>query len=50
VAEIKGYNNKNKSWPSKAELDKLTGSTYFYVIDLGDGGKPVKGWVEVIKQ
>jgi gliding motility-associated-like protein len=49
VFSVKGYDNKNKSWPSAEILGKLAASTYFYVIDLGDGSKPIKGWVELIK-
>lgn len=49
VAEITGYNNKDKAWPLAEDLDKLPPSTYFYIIDLGNGGKPFKGWVELIK-
>jgi len=49
VAEIKGYNNLDKVWPNKATLDFLSASTYFYVIELEEGGKPIKGWLELIK-
>jgi gliding motility-associated-like protein len=48
VFHIKGYNNEAKSWPSSGEKSKLTPSTYFYVIDPGNGAKPVKGWIEVM--
>ena len=41
-----GYDNSLKAW--KAD-EKLPASTYFYIIDLGDGSKPYKGWVELIK-
>lgn len=43
----KGYDNVNNVWPAKDE--DLVSSTYFYILDIGDGSKPVKGWVEVIK-
>ncbi|MBI3238916.1 MAG: gliding motility-associated C-terminal domain-containing protein, partial [Flavobacteriia bacterium] len=50
VYEVSGYsNNSTKSWPNKAQLDFLNSSTYFYIIDLGDGGKPIKGWIELIR-
>jgi gliding motility-associated-like protein len=45
----KGYDNITKFWPGTDELSKLLPSTYFYVLDLGDGSKPIKGWVELIK-
>ena len=45
----KGYDNTSKFWPAKDDLDKLQASTYFYVLDLGDGSKPIKGWVELVK-
>jgi gliding motility-associated-like protein len=49
VADIKGYDNVSRAWPDKSQLDKLPASTYFYIIDLGDGTKPYMGWVEVLK-
>lgn len=49
VASISGYDNSSKVWPTRAELDFLISSTYFYVIDLKDGGSLIKGWVELIK-
>ncbi len=49
VYDVKGYDNTLKVWPAKSEVDKLTASTYFYVIDLGDGSRLIKGWVELIK-
>ncbi len=52
LAEIDGYdqNIPEKSWPSADELLKLPASTYFYIVQLGDGsGSILKGWVELIK-
>jgi gliding motility-associated-like protein len=49
--ETDGYNmeQQGKRWPEKEDLEKLTSSTYFYIIQLGDGsGKVLKGWVELI--
>lgn len=43
------YDNKINNWPSKEELGKLPSSTYFYILNLGDGSKDMKGWVELIK-
>jgi gliding motility-associated-like protein len=47
--DAKGYDNLNKFWPSTDEASKLVPSTYFYILDLGDGSKPIKGWLELIK-
>jgi gliding motility-associated-like protein len=47
VYSATGYDNKSKVWPQPG--DKLITGTYFYIIDLGDGSKPIKGWVELIK-
>jgi gliding motility-associated-like protein len=49
VFETKGYNNESNYWPTGDMLGKLLSTTYFYIIDLGNGSKPVKGWVELIK-
>lgn len=44
-----GYDNVEIRWPTEEHLRTLTSGTYFYVLDLGDGGKPLKGWVELLK-
>lgn len=49
IFTIKGYNNTDKVWPLKGGPDSLLPTTYFYFIDLGNGSKPVKGWVELTK-
>jgi gliding motility-associated-like protein len=49
LADIKGYNTTTNSWPTKDKLANLLPSTYFYILDLGDGSKPIKGWLELIK-
>jgi gliding motility-associated-like protein len=49
VVDIKGYNNKDKVWPTKEMVNKLISTTYFYIIDLGDGSGPLRGWVELMK-
>lgn len=46
----KGYDNTSRFWPAQEDLGKLQPSTYFYVLDLGDGSKPIKGWVELVKR
>ncbi len=49
VYEGKSYNNNERAWPSKDELSKTPSSTYFYILNLGDGSKPIKGWIELMK-
>jgi gliding motility-associated-like protein len=49
IYEEKGYDNESKYWPLNDDLNELLSSTYFYIIDLGNGSKPIKGWVELIK-
>jgi len=44
-----GYDNTTVRWPEDADLRTLTSGTYFYVLELGDGGKPIKGWIELLK-
>jgi gliding motility-associated-like protein len=44
--EAKPYSN---NWPPKDDWSKLTTTTYFYILDLGDGTPPLKGWVELIR-
>lgn len=43
------YDNKTNNWPSKEDLPKLNSTTYFYILDLGDGSPPRKAWIELIK-
>ncbi len=42
---IKNY-NRSEGWPSKN--DNIISGTYFYILNLGKGLKPIKGWVEVL--
>lgn len=49
IFDTKGYDNVYKYWPSKEEKENLAPSTYFYVLDLGNGSKPLKGYIELIK-
>jgi gliding motility-associated-like protein len=49
VYEEKGYDNRTRVWPTADHLNNLTSSTYFYIIELGDGSRPLKGWVELLK-
>jgi gliding motility-associated-like protein len=41
-----GYDNIKKFWPPKDS--NVTPSTYYYVLDLGDGTAKIKGWMELI--
>jgi len=45
VYSAEGYDNKVKVWKPD---EKTSSGTYFYIIDLNDGSKPTKGWVELI--
>jgi gliding motility-associated-like protein len=49
IFETSGYDNTNKAWPANGEQSNLSSNTYFYIIDLGNGNKPIKGWVELMK-
>ena len=49
IADIDNYDNLTKFWPSREEAPALVSTTYFYVIDLGDGSKLIKGWLEILK-
>ncbi len=57
VWETEGYNNTTKAWNGDAivglfvnkEGERLPDGTYFYVIDLRDGSKPLSGFI-VIKR
>jgi len=42
------YNNQDNYWPPKDVGEKITPGTYFYIIDLGDGSKLMKGWIEIL--
>ena len=53
IYEVKGYNNNDRSWGSTSSVGLVLGDTkvpdgtYFYIIDLGDGSKPRKGYITV---
>ena len=49
IFEQSGYDNKTVVWPTSDQAAKLISGTYFYVVDLGDGSKPQKGWIELFK-
>ena len=43
-----GYDNVTKAWPGNDDSD-LISTTYFYILYLGDGSGPIKGWIELLK-
>lgn len=47
--ETTNYNNKTNRWNGTINGDKETAvsATYFYIIELGNGTKPIKGWLEL---
>ena len=53
IFEVQGYNNQDRSWGSESSIGLVLGGTqvpdgtYFYIIDLGNGGKPLKGYITV---
>jgi gliding motility-associated-like protein len=47
--DTRNYDNDNNFWPKPEILNTLVSSTYFYVIELGDNSKPLKGWIELLK-
>ena len=49
LAEFKPYDNVNNSWKGtmNGSGTQAPSGTYFYVIDLGNGTKPIKGWLEL---
>ena len=52
LSHIEGYDNADKKWKGtigNGEALAPTG-TYFYVIDLGDGSSPYKGWIELLRK
>jgi hypothetical protein len=49
VYSAKGYDNVTKFWPNSNYLSKTSSTTYFYIIDPGNGVKPMRGWIEVVR-
>ncbi|MEP1033150.1 gliding motility-associated C-terminal domain-containing protein [Ekhidna sp.] len=51
--EVRGYNNEDKVWRGNANFGLVPGrnvvpdGTYFYLIDLGNGRKPISGFVVI---
>jgi len=49
LADIKQYTNTSNFWRGTVgDSNEIAPSgTYFYIIDLGNGTKPIKGWLEL---
>lgn len=48
LKRIPNYDNKNAVWKGETNTgQEVPSGTYFYVIELNDGSKPIKGWVEI---
>lgn len=45
----KNYNNIDNAWNGTINggSEVASSGTYFYIIDLGNGSKPIKGWLEL---
>jgi gliding motility-associated-like protein len=48
--EINGYDNTSLFWPDLNKASAPPSGTYFYVIDLGNGTKLLKGWIELTRK
>lgn len=49
LCNLIGYDNADKSWPKAGEAPGLTAGTYYFIVDLGNGETPQKGWLEIIR-
>lgn len=55
VYEVNGYNNQDNVFRGLGERglysmgNELPDGTYFYIIDKGDGSKPIKGFLELVR-
>jgi gliding motility-associated-like protein len=51
ISRIEKYDNADKKWNGHDVNNNVAPSgTYFFVIELGDGSKPIKGWIELINK
>ena len=46
VYEATNYDN---SWNGSGNSGPLPNGTYFYILNLGDGSEPTKGWLQIIR-
>ena len=42
-------NNYDNSWDGTSNGGQLPNGTYFYILNLGDGSEPSKGWLQIIR-
>jgi gliding motility-associated-like protein len=49
LADIKDYDNADNAWRGTVgnSSQQAPAATYFYIIDLGNGTAPLKGWLEL---
>lgn len=49
LAVVKNYDNVSQAWRGTAGSSQtiVPAGTYFYIIDLGNGTAPLKGWLEL---
>ncbi|MBY0244857.1 MAG: T9SS type B sorting domain-containing protein, partial [Sphingobacteriaceae bacterium] len=50
MERIVNYNNENNTWNGEINGKKLEESTYYYVIDLGEGKEKIKGFITIVGQ
>lgn len=51
MSRIEKYDNVDRKWNGSDANNKTAPSgTYFFVIELGDGSKPIKGWLELLNK
>ena len=41
--------NYDNNWDGSSNNGELPNGTYFYILDLGDGSEPTKGWLQIIR-
>ncbi len=46
VFSAQGYNG---TWDGTGKNGDLPKGTYFYILDLGDGSEPTKGWIQIVR-
>lgn len=49
IFETEAYNNSSNNWDGKYNGNYVPASTYYYLLDLGDGSEIKKGYITIIK-